>query len=47
MGELAPVVTMDSRMIGTGQIGPVTMRLSEAFAAKVAVEGTIVVDPVN
>jgi branched-chain amino acid aminotransferase len=47
MGELAPVVTIDSRTIGTGQIGPVTMRLSEAFAAKVAVEGTIVVDSVN
>jgi branched-chain amino acid aminotransferase len=47
MGELAPVVTIDSRTIGDGQIGPVTIRLSEAFAAKVAVEGTIVVDSVN
>ena len=44
MGELAPVTLIDSRPIGNGQIGPVTMRLSEAFARRVAVEGTRVVD---
>ncbi|MFM7591238.1 MAG: aminotransferase class IV [Isosphaeraceae bacterium] len=43
MGELAPVTTIDSRKIGPGVVGPVTIRLSEAFAAKVAVEGTVVV----
>jgi len=43
MGELAPVTTIDSRKIGSGGVGPITIRLSEAFAAKVAVEGTVVV----
>lgn len=45
MGELAPVTMIDGRQIGSGQVGPITIRLSEAFAAKVAVEGTIVVSP--
>lgn len=44
MGELAPVVSIDSRPIGDGLIGPVTRRLSEAFARRVAVEGTRVVE---
>lgn len=43
MGELAPVTTIDSRKIGSGGVGPITIRLSEAFAAKVAVEGTVVI----
>ena len=43
MGELAPVTTIDSRPIGSGRTGPVTIRLSEAFAARVAVEGNVVV----
>ena len=44
MGELAPVTMIDARPIGDGQIGHVTLRLSEAFARRVAVEGTRVVD---
>lgn len=45
MGELAPVVSIDSRPIGSGRVGPVTTRLSEAFTARTAAEGTIVVTP--
>lgn len=45
MGELAPVIAIDARTIGTGRVGPVTTRLSEEFAARVAVEGTVVVSP--
>lgn len=44
MGELAPVVSIDSRPIGDGAIGPVTRRLSEAFARRVALEGTRVIE---
>jgi branched-chain amino acid aminotransferase len=40
MGELAGVVKVDGRVIGDGQIGPMTRRLSELFAARVATEGT-------
>jgi hypothetical protein len=36
---------IDSRKIGSGSVGPITIRLSEAFAAKVALEGTVVVQP--
>jgi branched-chain amino acid aminotransferase len=43
MGELAPVISIDSRMIGSGTVGPVITRLSEAFRKKVANEGTEVV----
>lgn len=43
MGELAPVISIDSRMIGSGTVGPVITRLSEAFRKKVAIEGTAVV----
>jgi branched-chain amino acid aminotransferase len=43
MGELAPVTSIDSRTIGSGRPGPITARLSEAFAARVAVEGTMIV----
>jgi branched-chain amino acid aminotransferase len=38
MGELAPILTIDGRTIGTGEPGSVTRRLSELFAAKVAAE---------
>lgn len=31
MGELAPVTEIDGRTIGTGDIGPVTLRLSDLF----------------
>lgn len=44
MGELAPVVAVDGRMIGDGQTGPMTRRLGELFAARTAGEGTRVVD---
>ena len=49
MGELAAVVEVDGREIGGGvenAPGPMTRRLSELFAARTAVEGTVVVtDP--
>jgi branched-chain amino acid aminotransferase len=43
MGELAPVVQVDGRTIGSGRPGPMTARLSAWFADKTAREGTIVV----
>jgi branched-chain amino acid aminotransferase len=39
MGELAGVVRLDGQIIGDGQIGPMTRRLSELFAARTATEG--------
>ena len=39
MGELAGVIKLDDRVIGDGQIGPMTRRLSELFAARTAIEG--------
>ena len=44
MGELAPVVAIDGRPVGTGAAGPVTQRLSALFTALTAREGTRVVD---
>jgi branched-chain amino acid aminotransferase len=43
MGELAGVIKVDGRVIGNGEIGPMTQRLSELFAKRTAVEGTVVV----
>jgi branched-chain amino acid aminotransferase len=43
MGELAPVVRIDGRTIGSGAPGPVTARLSAAFRRRTAVEGTQIV----
>src|SRR3954464_6037321 len=43
MGELAGVVKLDDRVIGKGQIGPMTHRLSELFARRTASEGERVV----
>jgi branched-chain amino acid aminotransferase len=43
MGELAGVVKLDGRTIGSGEIGPLTQRLSGLFARRTAVEGTVVV----
>jgi branched-chain amino acid aminotransferase len=43
MGELAPVTQIDSRVIGSGEIGPVTQNLSSEFAKRVAEEGTVVI----
>ncbi|HSV61999.1 MAG TPA: aminotransferase class IV [Chthoniobacterales bacterium] len=39
MGELAGVIKLDGRVVGDGQIGPMTVRLSELFAARTATEG--------
>jgi branched-chain amino acid aminotransferase len=43
MGELAGVIKLDGRTIGNGEIGPMTRRLSELFAERTKVEGTVVV----
>jgi branched-chain amino acid aminotransferase len=43
MGELAAVTRVDGRVIGDGQPGAVTRRLSELFAGLTAREGTVVV----
>lgn len=43
MGELAPVIRIDGRPIGTGKTGPLTHRLSELFTARTSTEGTQVV----
>jgi branched-chain amino acid aminotransferase len=43
MGELAPVIEVDGRSIGTGDAGPFTRRLSEAYAALTARSGVRVV----
>ena len=39
MGELAGVIKVDDRIIGDGQVGPMTRRLSERFAERAATEG--------
>src|SRR5438067_6036177 len=39
MGELAGVIKLDDRVIGLGEIGPITQRLSALFAARTAAEG--------
>jgi branched-chain amino acid aminotransferase len=44
MGELAPVVRLDGRMIGSGAGGPVTQRLTELFRERTRTEGTRVID---
>jgi branched-chain amino acid aminotransferase len=43
MGELAGVIKLDGRTIGSGAIGPMTQRLSALFAERTAAEGTAVV----
>ena len=43
MGELAGVVTLDGRTIGTGEVGPLTHRLSELYAELTSSEGERVV----
>jgi branched-chain amino acid aminotransferase len=43
MGELAGVTSLDGRVIGDGEIGPLTRQLSELFAARTATEGEQVV----
>jgi hypothetical protein len=39
MGELAGVVKIDNRVIGDGNIGPMTKRLSELYAQRTATDG--------
>jgi branched-chain amino acid aminotransferase len=39
MGELAGIVQLDSRKIGSGKVGPMTKRLSELYAKRTASEG--------
>jgi len=43
MGELAGVIKVDGRAIGSGEIGPMTRRLSRLFAERTAREGVEVV----
>jgi branched-chain amino acid aminotransferase len=43
MGELAGVIKVDGRIIGSGEIGPMTRRLSALFAERTAIEGVEVV----
>jgi branched-chain amino acid aminotransferase len=43
MGELAPVIRVDGRTIGTGSIGPMTVRLSQLFQQLTESDGVPVV----
>ena len=43
MGELAAVTQLDGRTIGTGEVGPMTQRLSELFLQRTANEGVKVI----
>jgi branched-chain amino acid aminotransferase len=43
MGELAGVIKVDGRIIGSGKIGPTTLRLSALFSERTAREGVEVV----
>lgn len=45
MGELAPVIQVDGRTIGSGTIGPITSRLSAWFRELTQQRGELVVDP--
>lgn len=44
MGELAPVVELDGRVIGDGQLGDMTRRMSDLFRERTKVEGYQVVE---
>jgi branched-chain amino acid aminotransferase len=44
MGELAPVIQVDGRPIGSGQPGPMTKRLLECYRRRTATEGIVVVE---
>jgi len=43
MGELAAVTTIDGRTIGSGQVGPVTGKLSAIYQAHARANGTPIV----
>jgi branched-chain amino acid aminotransferase len=42
MGEIAPVVKVDGRTIGSGAIGPMSLRIMEIFRERTEREGTVV-----
>jgi branched-chain amino acid aminotransferase len=42
MGGLAPVVAVDGRVIGDGEVGPVTKQLTELYGNLTATTGTVV-----
>jgi len=44
MGELAAVVKVDGRQIGSGDSGPMTEKLSGLYSQRTSAEGTVVVD---
>src|ERR1700716_1909269 len=44
MGELAGVTKIDNRLIGDGNVGPMTKRLSELYAQRTATEGVQVAE---
>lgn len=39
MGELAPVLEIDGRVIGDGSVGPVTRKLQDLFAERASSDG--------
>ena len=43
MGEIAPVIEVDGRTIGNGEMGVLTSRIGALFAAEVPREGVSVV----
>jgi branched-chain amino acid aminotransferase len=43
MGELAGIIRIDNRLIGKGEVGPMTKRLSDLYAHRTATEGVEVV----
>jgi branched-chain amino acid aminotransferase len=42
MGELAGVIKVDGRIIGSGEVGPMTRRLSALFSERTSKEGAVV-----
>jgi branched-chain amino acid aminotransferase len=44
MGELAGVIQLDNRKIGSGKVGPMTKKLSELYARRTANEGVEVTE---
>jgi branched-chain amino acid aminotransferase len=44
MGELAGVIEIDKHIIGSGEVGPLTKRLSELFSIRTATTGIRVLD---
>lgn len=43
MGELAGVIKLDDRVIGGGEPGPITKRLSDLYSQRTATEGIQIV----